>query len=70
MRPNLSDASALRMKGLTFDMSGGTKWAKPALGRPLDGGVRLGEQRDDLRASPTYNGAGILLATPPGGAAP
>src|SRR5213592_3652109 len=25
---------------LTFDMSGGTKWAKPALGRPLDGGVR------------------------------
>src|SRR2546422_6887222 len=25
--------------GLTFDMSGGTKWAKPALGRPLDGGV-------------------------------
>src|SRR5437867_1479803 len=26
--------------GLTFDMSGGTKAAKPALGRPLDGGVR------------------------------
>src|SRR5262249_24018260 len=28
------------MKGLTFDMSGGTKWPKAALGRPLDGGVR------------------------------
>src|SRR5881397_4338214 len=28
------------MRALTFDMSGGTKWAKPALGRPLDGGVR------------------------------
>ena len=26
--------------GLTFDMRGGRKWAKPACGRPLDGGVR------------------------------
>ena len=25
---------------LTFDMRGGRKWAKPACGRPLDGGVR------------------------------
>ena len=26
--------------GLTFDMRGGRKWAKPACGRPLDGRVR------------------------------
>src|SRR6218665_2493419 len=25
---------------LTFDMSGGTRWAKPAVARPLDGWVR------------------------------
>ena len=68
MRQDLAMTSAPGMKGLTFDMSGRQK-AQP-FGCPLDGGVRLGEQRDDLRASPTYNGAGILLATPPGGAAP
>src|SRR3981189_2940426 len=28
--------------GLTFHMSGGRKWAKPACGRPLDGRVSLG----------------------------
>jgi hypothetical protein len=27
-------------RGLTFDMRGGRKWAKPACGRPLDGRVR------------------------------
>jgi hypothetical protein len=26
-------------RGLTFDMRGGRKWAKPACGRPLDGRV-------------------------------
>ena len=25
---------------ITFDVRGGRKWAKPACGRPLDGGVR------------------------------
>jgi hypothetical protein len=34
-----------RSECLTFDMSGGTKRAKHALGRPLDGGVRPGERR-------------------------
>ena len=33
-------SEARTRSALTFDMSGGTKWAKPALGRPLDGGVR------------------------------
>jgi len=28
------------LRGLTFDMRGGRKWAKPACGRPLDGRVR------------------------------
>jgi hypothetical protein len=28
------------MRRLTFDVRGGHKWAKPACGRPLDGGVR------------------------------
>jgi len=60
--------SAPDMKGLTFDMSGGPK-AQP-LGRPLDGVVRPGEQRDDLRAHPTYNGARILAATRSDGATP
>src|SRR5207247_7146948 len=27
-------------RGLSFDMRGGRKWAKPACGRPLDGRVR------------------------------
>src|SRR6266480_5401078 len=31
---------ALRIGGLTFDMRGGRKWAKPACGRALDGRVR------------------------------
>jgi len=35
---NLSAGS--RGRGLTFDMRGGRKWAKPACGRPLDGRVR------------------------------
>jgi hypothetical protein len=26
--------------GLTFDVRGDRKWAQPACGRPLDGGVR------------------------------
>src|SRR5450631_3569418 len=32
--------SVLRLRRLTFDMSGGRKQAQPAGGRPLDGGVR------------------------------
>jgi hypothetical protein len=32
--------SAVSARGLTFDVRGGRKWAKPACGRPLDGGVR------------------------------
>src|SRR5437870_11971919 len=28
------------VSALTFDVRGGRKWAKPACGRPLDGGVR------------------------------
>ena len=37
-----SKPNALRpcFGGLTFDMRGGRKWAKPACGRPLDGRVR------------------------------
>src|SRR2546425_13244173 len=33
-------------------MSGGTKWAKPALGRPLDGGVRRQLSNAAHRAAP------------------
>src|SRR5437867_7500603 len=51
--------------GITLKLSGSQK-ASP-FGCPLERPVRPGEQRDDRRASPTYNGAGILLATPPGG---
>jgi hypothetical protein len=32
--------NALHAGGLTFDMSGGTRWAKPAVARPLDRWVR------------------------------
>src|SRR4051812_47160300 len=40
-------------RGLTFDMRGGRKWAKPACGRPLDGRVRrrCASDRIELSAS-------------------
>ena len=35
-----------------FDMSGGQQWAKPAVERPLDGGVRrLAHERNTFRSS-------------------
>ena len=42
-----------RSRGLTFDMSGGRKQAKPAGGRPLDGrvGPRRGWRQDSERAA-------------------
>ena len=40
MRQDLAMTSAPGMKGLTFDMSGMTRQAKPAVACPLDGGVR------------------------------
>jgi hypothetical protein len=39
-RAMLAMKQTQRIRGLTFDMSGGPKGAKRPLGRPLDGGVR------------------------------
>jgi len=38
---NAAARACVVSRALTFDMSGGTQWAKPAAARPLDGGVRL-----------------------------
>jgi hypothetical protein len=45
----------LRGRGLTFDVRGSRKWAKPACGCPLDGGVR--RLRDQSRNSLGFDGA-------------
>jgi hypothetical protein len=50
-------------RGLTFDMRGGRKWAKPACGRPLDGRVRrrgvARRAREIVRPAPSFNWARI-----------
>ena len=40
------------LRGLTFDMSGSHKWAKPACDCPFDGRVRRLAEQLQLRAPP------------------
>src|SRR5213594_3128451 len=51
-----SSSTLTGLRGITFDMSGGTKWAKPALGRPLDGGVMPHSHRRTLPLYDAYSG--------------